>query len=162
MEFPVRKPPRMDWYDYNTPGYYFVTLCTARKEKFLCDIVGAGLLDGPECRMKEYGTIAEAQLEYMTDYYKDIRLEKYVIMPNHIHLLLHITQTDHSPASPQNNRVSHFVGTFKRFCNRRIGKDIWQPSFHDHVIRGERDYLKKWDYIEHNASKWLQDCYCCE
>ena len=47
MDKPKRKTIRLKEYDYNTPGYYFITFCTKDKKKLLCDIVGTGLLDGP-------------------------------------------------------------------------------------------------------------------
>jgi REP element-mobilizing transposase RayT len=84
------------------------------------------------------------------------------VMPNHIHLLLQITDCDNGPSGrpvPTNTKVSQFVGTFKRFCNREIGENIWQYRSYDHVIRGEKDYLKIWNYIDGNPSKWLEDCY---
>ena len=36
---------------------------------------------------------------------------------------------------------------------------VWQRSFHDHVIRGEQDYLKIWEYIENNPKQWELDCF---
>ena len=53
-----------------------------------------------------------------------------------------------------NSVVSRFVSTFKRFCNKEYTKNIWQPRFYDHVIRGEQDYKEIWQYIENNPAKW--------
>ncbi len=58
-----------------------------------------------------------------------------------------------------NSAVSKFVGTFKRFCNREYGENIWQYRFHDHVIRNGADYQKIWQYIDSNISKWRDDCF---
>ena len=91
MERPNRKRVRLPGFDYDTPGYYFITLCTTQKQKLLCDIVGTGLPDGPQVRFTQYGQIALAQLEQMCDFYDDLKVEKYVIMPNHIHMLIHLT-----------------------------------------------------------------------
>ena len=57
--------------------------------------------------------------------------------------------------APCNAAVSQFVGTFKRFTNREIGKNIWQRSFYDHVIRNQQDYEETWKYIEENPRKWF-------
>ena len=166
MELPKRKNTRLKCYDYDTPGYMFVTLCTEEKKKLLCDIVGTGLPDGPRIYDTAYGKVARKQLEQMADFYDGIRLEKYVIMPNHIHLLLRIMKTADGPSGrpvpTQNTRVSKFIGTFKRFCNREYGRNIWQYRSHDHVIRNERDYRRIWTYIDGNPARWKEDCFYCE
>lgn len=143
MELPKRKPTRLKDYDYNSAGYYFITVCTEDKQKILCDIVGIGVLDGPKTRLTEYGKIANRQLEIMRDFYDDIKIDKYVVMPNHIHLLIKIIKSDNGPSGkpvPTNSKISNFVGTFKRFCNKQYGKNIWQYRSYDHIIRGEQDY----------------------
>ena len=164
MELPNRKTVRLKDYDYSTPGYYFVTLCTKEKKKLLCDIVGTGVLDGPQVRFTAHGEIARKHLEEMANFYRDVKLEKYVIMPNHIHLLLHVYGVD-GPSGrpvPTNSAISKFVGTLKRFCNREYGVNIWQARSHDHIVRGEKDYLKIWAYIDHNPAKWADDCFYVE
>ncbi len=54
--------------------------------------------------------------------------------------------------------MHEFVSTFKRFCNKEYGENIWQRFSNDHVIRGENDYQKIWEYIDTNASRWEKDC----
>ena len=56
-----------------------------------------------------------------------------------------------------NSVISRFVSTFKRFCNKKYTKNIWQPRFYDHVIRGEQDYKEIWQYIDSNPQKWEED-----
>ncbi|MBQ2651513.1 MAG: hypothetical protein IJO51_00355 [Clostridia bacterium] len=167
MEPPKRKTIRLKTQDYDAPGKYFITICVKNKEKLLGQIsVGTGVLDGPKNQLSLYGKIADRQLQRMAAFYEDIQLEKYVIMPNHIHLLLDIPDLEDGPSGRpvptqlpvhQNSKVSRFVGTFKRFCNRWYGCNIWQARSYDHVIRGEKDYLKIWDYIENNPAKWTED-----
>ena len=161
MQRPVRKNIRIQSYNYNTPGYYFITICTRNKEKILSNIVGTGLPDGPLVKLTECGSFVKDQLDNMSCFYEDLILEKYVVMPNHIHLLLHITGHFESTEtiSPTNVKVSKFVGTFKRFTNRKVGRNIWQSRSHDHVIRGEADYQKIWMYIETNPARWEKDCF---
>ena len=162
MERPKRKTTRLQGYDYQTAGYYFITFCTEKKQKLLCEIVGTDVLGGPQVRLTEYGSIAEKHLGAMTDFYRDVKLDSYVIMPNHIHLLLHVSEVESGPSGrpvPTDSPVSRFVGTFKRFCNREIGRNIWQYRSHDHVIRGEADYLRIRAYIETNPVRWQDDCF---
>ena len=61
--------------------------------------------------------------------------------------------------SPTNAVIPHFVSTLKRFCNRDTGMQVFQRSYHDHVIRNEDDYLKIWQYIDNNPARWQEDCF---
>ena len=165
MELPHRKSNRLRDFDYNTPGYYFITICTKDKRKILSDVVGTGVLDGPLVQLSAYGQVAEKQLNAMRNFYDNVVLEKYVVMPNHIHMLIHISGCGNGPSGrpvPTNSKIAKFVGTFKRFCNREYGMNIWQYRYHDHVIRGEDDYLKIWNYIDGNPAKWTEDCFYIE
>jgi len=160
MDKPVRKTIRLKTYDYNSPGYYFLTICTKEKEKLFGDIVGTVLPDGPQVRFTEYGCIVNQQLQRMSEFYEDMRLENYVVMPNHIHILLRVLETGSGPSGrtvPTSSKVGRFVGTLKRFTNRSCGRNLWQNRSYDHVIRGEEDYREIWNYIEGNPSKWVED-----
>ena len=163
MNLPKRKPTRLKGYDYSTPEAYFVTICTQERKKILSNIiVGDGVLDVPQNILSNYGEIANKYIKQMNGFYKHISVDKYVIMPNHIHFILSITDlkigTSRTP-SPTNSEISKFISTFKRFCNREYGKNIWQRSFHDHIIRDEKDYQKIWEYIDTNPLKWELDCF---
>ena len=159
MELPNRKPTRLNNYDYNSNGYYFVTICTNNKRKILCDIVGDGALDVPQIVLSKIGKIVEKYI-ISSNNICEITVDKYVIMPNHIHLILIVENngTSKSP-SPTNNIISHTVSTLKRFINHEVGNNIFQRSFHDHIIRDEADYLKIWNYIDTNPQKWNEDCF---
>ncbi len=99
----------------------------------------------------------------MNSQYDNVCIDKYVIMPNHIHLILEVKNDGMSQApSPTNAIVPKFISLFKRYCNREYGKNIFQRSFHDHIIRDENDYLKIWNYIDTNPQKWQEDCFCTE
>ena len=88
MEFPKRKPTRLKEYDYSQNGAYFVTICTRGKKCILSDIiVGQGLAPA-ETNLSQYGKIAEEQLLALKKRYKTIEIDKYVIMPNHIHIII--------------------------------------------------------------------------
>ena len=165
MDFPKRKTIRLPEYDYDMPGYYFITICTKDKKPLLYQIVGTGLPDGLQVRFSQHGRIARQQLQAMRDFYKGLRLDKYVIMPNHIHMILAVENSGDGPSGrpvPTNTKISKFVGTFKRFCNKSYGVNIWQYRSYDHVIRSERDYQRIWKYIDGNPGKWTEDCFYTE
>ena len=166
MEFPTRKTIRLKSYDYDSPGYCFITVCTKGKKKLLCDIRSTGSVDDVLVEYTEYGRIVREQMEYMADFYPDIKIDKYVIMPNHVHMILRIISpkgSDGADMKGMYSGVSRFVGSFKRFSNKKCGIDLWQPRSYDHVIRGENDYQEIWTYIEGNPSRWTEDkLYCAE
>ena len=100
--------------------------------------------------------------ENLNDFYDDLSVESYVIMPNHIHIMLFDNPLENgtprtSSPTRQTTTVSHFVSTFKRFCNKECGKNIWQRAFHDHVIRNREDYEKHLKYIHENPMNWQLD-----
>ena len=160
MELPKRKRTRIKEYDYSQSGYYFITICTKDKQKILCDIVGGGALDAPRVNLTAVGRIVEKYI-ISTNNIPELTVLKYVIMPNHIHLLLKLEVsggTSKAP-SPTNSIISHSVSTLKRFAGKEIGENVFQRSFHDHIIRGEKDYLEIWEYIDTNPAKWKEDCF---
>lgn len=157
---PKRKPNRLENYDYTGNGAYFITVCTQNHKELLCNIVGTGVLDRPKIELSQYGVIADEQIKIMNDFYDYISVEKYVIMPNHIHLLISLNFANGQSGTPvptiinnANSEISKFVGTFKRFTNKKYGKNIWQRSFYDHIIRGEEDFREIWEYIDGNPQK---------
>lgn len=83
MEFKERKHNRLTEYDYSTNGAYFVTICTQDRRKILSNIVGDG-----SSVPKPIGKIAEEMIAQIPCKYPSVAVDKYVIMPDHIHLLL--------------------------------------------------------------------------
>ena len=90
--------------------------------------------------------------------YEDITIDKYVIMPNHVHLLITIDYSNgrQRAASPT---ISDIVKGIKSLTKKYTGEDLFQRSFHDHIIRDRADYLKIWEYIDTNPLKWHADCF---
>ena len=166
MNRPQRKPSRLPNHSYSQPGAYFITVCAKEKQMLFGNIVGGGVLDAPQMRFSEYGKIVEQQLLAMSVRYTNIRLEKYVVMPNHIHLLLLLEQglsgASRTPP-PTNDRanaaVPRYVSTLKRYTNKAAETDLWQRGYHDHVIRADKDYQMIWQYIDTNPQRWQKDCF---
>ncbi len=93
-----------------------------------------------------------------------VRLEKYVIMPNHIHLLL-MLRDETAGASPHPT-LMQIMGVFKSLTTRkqnmktgRQGEKLWQTSYHEHIVRDENDFLFQWTYIDQNPARWGGDEY---
>ena len=160
MEYPKRKSIRLSEFDYNA-GAYFVTICTQERRCILTEIlVGDGVLDVPHVQLSECGEAVGQTLEEINNTYNHISILKSVIMPNHIHLLVHVEEngTSRTP-SPTNKPLPMLVSTIKRFSNRKCGIQLWQRSYHEHIIRNEQDYREIWNYIDGNPAKWAEDRY---
>ena len=162
MDLPKRKPTRLKEYDYSLPGTYFLTVCTKNRKQLLGKIVGCGDFDAPKIIFSEYGQILDKYINLLNEKYTHIKVDKYVIMPNHFHLILNVKSYKNGAsetAAPYNNETSKFISLLKRHCNKDYGKNIWQSSFNDHIIRGENDYQKIWEYIDTNIIRWEKDCF---
>ena len=94
MELPKRKPKRLVNYDYSLNGAYFITICTQNRAQILSVIVGTGVLDRPKIKLSQYGIISDEQIKTMNDFYDYISVDKYIIMPNHIHLLISLNSAN--------------------------------------------------------------------
>lgn len=163
MDLPKRKTIRLPNYDYSSPGAYFVTVCTRDRRSLLSEInVGADALGGPCLSLTTTGKIVEKTI-LSTDRISGVSIDKYVIMPNHIHLILRISAEPQSgPPRASAPTLSDAIGAMKRLINKEVGANNWQRSFHEHVIRGAEDYAMIWDYIEKNPAKWAEDRYYTE
>ncbi len=156
-----RKPTRLKNFDYSTVGAYFITICTEHRREILSRIVGVDVLGDPvSVELLPHGTVADKYINPFNEYYDNIHVDEYVIMPNHIHLLLSVSESGSprtSTPTRQTATVSHFVSTFKRFCNKEYGKNIWQRGFYDHVIRCQEEYTEIQKYISENPTRWHYD-----
>ena len=165
--FPKRKEIRLKSWDYSNVGAYFITICTFQKSCILSRItVGEGLAP-PEIRLLDAGKIVEEEILSLENRFPTIRLDHYVIMPNHVHLLIVLSGEAHLGGTSPSATVTGIVGTMKSISARRCGaelscKPLWQRSFYDHVIRNERDYDEIWNYIENNPARWNTDQYAAD
>lgn len=114
MNLPKRKPTRLANFDYSTNGAYFITICTYNRKRFFGNIVGQGLAPA-ENRLSIYGQIAEEQLLLLENRYQNIKIYKYVIMPNHIHIIISINNTAGASPCPT---ISNIICTYKSLTSR--------------------------------------------
>ncbi len=164
MELAKRKATRLKEHDYSQNGYYFVTICAKDKQKFFGEIVGDGVYDIPQMKLSAIGEIVKTELLNVEKHYDNVRIDKFVIMPNHIHIVIQITERI-NPFPTKKYDLSNVVGKYKAAVSRSVGNafmhsaKIWQTSFHDHIIRNEADYQRIWNYIHTNPAKWQEDCF---
>lgn len=156
---PKRKHPRLDHYDYSLGGIYFVTICTQDRRSLLSRVVGRGLAPA-EVELTEYGKIAEQQLFLLEQRYPYVKIDHYVIMPNHLHVIL-ILDDETAGASPRPT-VTDIVCTYKSLATRECKKrkyieKLFQTSFYEHIVRNGQDYDEHVKYICENPMYWCQD-----
>ncbi len=157
---PKRKHPRLDSFDYSSCGAYFITICTQGKRCILSNIVPSTAEDDAHAEYTTFGKIAEKQLLLLEERYPILTVDQFVIMPNHIHIIL-LLGGDAAGASPRPT-VMDIVCTFKSLtalaCKRAgfEGK-LFQTSFYEHIIRNASDYDETAKYIYQNPANWQKD-----
>ena len=156
MELPKRKPNRLTEYDYSTPNAYFITICTENRRNLFWKDIGTVIDRSENVPLTNLGIIVRQSVMNIPKHYSTICVDRFVVMPNHVHLLLQInTDSDGRPmAAPT---ISTVINQFKGIVSKKAGCSVWQKGFHDHVIRNEKDYLEIWNYIDGNPSKWAED-----
>ena len=107
------------------------------------------------------GIAAKECLLRIPDIYPWIKVDKYVVMPNHIHIVL-VAEASYGQVS-----IANVIGQYKMAVTKIIRKMdtdriVWQRSFHDHIIRNQKSYERIWNYIEDNPRKWEEDCFYME
>lgn len=160
MELPARKKLRLREYDYSQNGAYFVTICTKHREHILSRIepcVGPDALIGPLVRLTTVGEIVEKYIKSTETAYPSVRIEHYVIMPNHVHLLVRLTGK--GPMGASGPTLFRIVKAVKGLSTRAAKREIWQDNYYEHIIRDENDFLACWQYIENNPAQWAEDEY---
>ena len=162
-----RRLNRLKNYDYSRNGLYFITICTKDRIPYLSDIidVGDGVLDVPTIKLTDYGKILNDQIIEMNEIYKKSQIIKYVIMPDHVHMIIYLFDDDNvfvgtsRTPSPTNAVIPSMISTLKRFVNKKTGFNLWQRSFHDHIIRNEKEFLDICNYIDNNPINWVNHIY---
>ena len=155
---PKRKHPRLDHYDYSTTGAYYITICTQKRRCLLSRIVGRGLAPA-EIQYTPYGQIAQEQLLLLEQRYPSLKVNQYVIMPNHIHAILLLEEKAGVSARPT---IMDIVCAYKSLTTRLCKQvqpieKLFQSSFYEHVIRGREDYHEIAEYIANNPKQWELD-----
>ena len=140
------------------PGAYFITICTENRKNLLWQDVGASIARPQAVTLSKIGKIVDIAIRNIPIHYPAVSVDRYVIMPNHVHLLLQICTDDNGQqlAAPS---ISTVVQQMKGYVSKQIGYSIWQKLFHDHVIRDRTDYDIIWEYIENNPLRWKDDCF---
>jgi len=164
-ELPKRKPNRLKDYDYSQDGAYFVTICAKGRSEIFATIDNAETqaatcrpYNGPKIVLSDIGQMIDISINNISKIYPFASVDTYVIMPNHVHIIISIYEHGRQVAAPTTG-VQTIIGHMKRSVSIQCGYSVWQKSFHDHIIRNENYYRRIAEYIESNPETWEEDCF---
>ena len=155
-----RASNRLMGYNYSNDGMYFITICARNRECIF------GRINEKEMRLNEYGEIIKQSWRWLEEQYDYVQLDKYVIMPNHLHGIIIINNNCRggSRTAPTTKTLGRLIGAFKTVSTKYVNclrktptMPIWQRSFYDHIIRSEKSLHKIRKYIVNNAVGWQFD-----
>ena len=163
-----RRSIRLRNYDYSQVGAYFITVCTWNKECLL------GSIENGEITLNEYGMIVEKEWLMTEKMRSNIRMDKYIVMPNHFHGIIIINTncrgtlqrapTKEQFGRPISNSIPTIIRLFKSTTTKQInqirntpGIPLWQRNYYEHIIRNEKALENIRRYIEVNPLLWVFD-----
>jgi REP element-mobilizing transposase RayT len=118
--------------------------------------VGANCVRPQNLPLSNIGKIISEELEQWNKTYPTVSLHSYVIMPNHLHIMVVISADEYG--RPQvAPTVERMVKQFKGAATKKIGTSIWQKSYIEHIIRDREDYETRIKYIHENPIRWYYD-----
>jgi len=155
LQLPKRKPNRLKDYDYSQNGAYFITICVKDRKELLGKVVEGDGHSEPYVLLSEYGRVADKYIRRIKG------IDQYVVMPNHIHMIILIDNQENGPmwASAPTPSIPQLIKSLKTLISKEIGRSIFQRSYYDHVIRNEKEYEQVCQYIETNPLRWTEDEY---
>lgn len=167
------KSVRLEKYDYSQNGMYFITICTKDRQEFF------GKIKGGKMMLSDIGKIANGYWQKIPQHFPFVKLDEFIVMPNHIHGIVEINWDIIGNASlgvetqniaslqyknkfgPQSKNLASVIRGFKAGVKRYATvNDIyfaWQSRFYDHIIRNEKSLRKIREYIRINPQMWERD-----
>ena len=170
-----RRSIRLKEYDYSQPGWYYITICTYNKKCLFGRIANSKMV------LNEFGKIVNEEWQKTKEIRRNIDLDYYVIMPNHVHGIIiiefnsdNVGANSYSPLQGNeciknklistSRTIGAIVRGFKGSVTKRInelrntrGSPVWQRNYYEHILRNEMDLYCTRNYIKNNAFKWELD-----
>lgn len=169
---------RAKWHDYNQ-GIYFVTICTH------CHVHSFGRITDGVIQLSELGRIVDANIREIPVHFPTAEIWNYVVMPNHIHVVMAVGARYIAPATARNkgclraprhgdecadyhhnSLLPTIISTFKASVTRIARarciaplQPIWQRLYHDHIIRNQAAFENIMNYVDSNVENWNKDCF---
>ena len=158
MHLIQRKRLRLKGFDYSSSGCYFVTISTYNRKNLFWNYD----------KINDVGRLVESEIQQIDFRYDDVRVDNFVVMPNHVHLLITIgcdalvgddKLLDEVLGRNVHPELQIIVGALKSGITRKIhentpGIKVWHKSFFDHIVTNKKEYKEIWDYIDANPIRW--------
>ena len=165
-----RRSIRLKEFDYSTPWWYYITICTYDRQNLFGQIVDGKMI------LNKFGTIVREEWLRTEKFRENVELDYYIIMPNHFHGIPIINSRDTARCVPTNEKTKFgelfpgslpvIVRSFKSAVTKGVnelrnspGEPIWQKNYYEHIIRNQNDLNNIRKYIELNPLKWEIDEY---
>jgi putative transposase len=165
-----RKANRLTNYDYSSNGAYFLTICTYGRVRLFGDITGDKTV------LNDAGIMIQQKILEMPEFYPDINVDAFCVMPNHVHAIFKICENNYpGSGTPQGAfptmGLPDYVDRFKTLTTklyidgvhaqkyRPFEFHVWQKSYYDHIIKNDVEYRSIVNYIRLNPQKWNEDEY---
>jgi REP element-mobilizing transposase RayT len=178
-----RKSIRLPSYNYTLSGAYFITVCTQNREHSLGEILQH------EMKLSRIGEIILKKWFDIPKHHKQVELDEFIVMPNHIHGIIWIVgarpgvtdilfDTDRvCQGKPQRKEIesrefgkpqsgslsiiiNQYKGAVKRWCNQNDFKYFrWQRNYYEHIVRSNEELVRISEYIKNNPQNWSEDEY---
>ena len=175
-QLPKRKQIRLKGYDYSQSGWYYITVCTQNRECLFGKIINGKM------RLNEFGKIVDKKINELKKY-KNVDLDIYYVMPNHVHFIIRIVGADpcvrpssdpHRPFKSRSTQgstptVGEYIKRLKTLTThiyirnvknnhwQSFNKRLWQRGYYEHIIRNEKSLNKIREYIQSNPAMWNRD-----
>ena len=158
-----RRSHRLGGYDYTQGGVYFVTICTYHLAPMFGQIVDEQVL------LNDLGRLVDKEWRRTTEVRPSVEIDLYVVMPNHIHGILFLSDSQHTGQSAGRttlpaNSLGSIVGQFKSVVTKRSRKlanpptlPLWKRNYYDHIVRNDADLDRIRRYILVNPAQWSED-----
>ena len=165
-----RRSIRLPGYDYSQSGAYFVTICAYQRQCVFGDVVDGQMV------LNQYGVIVADEWQKSSIIRREIELDRWVMMPNHFHGIVMITNDNHvgangrsplrgiSPSQMKPKSLSSLMAGFKSITTKKInilrnasGTTLWQRNYYEHIIRNQDAMNKIRQYIINNPVSWQID-----
>jgi REP element-mobilizing transposase RayT len=174
------EPNRLQYWDYSAPADYFITIVTQNRDCIF------GTIENGIMKLSKYGKIVKTEFFKINQYHKRAILDEYIIMPNHVHCIITLTDYDNDvekihgfslqPSQQPQSAIKQYrklrrnmvlikiLGKFKQQSSKQInilrnspGTKNWQRDFYDHIIRNDISFQRIKNYIINNPLKWNND-----
>ena len=143
-----RKEYRLKTYDYSSEGKYFVTICTKGRENVFWETID--IKENEEYQLSREGDVVKKAIENIPAVYENTAIDKFVVMPDHIHIII-------SLSNKKDKTISTIINQLKGYITKQIGFSCWQKLFYDRIIRDEEEYWNICQYIDNNPINWFDD-----